>query len=87
MTDHKKKKKEKIAIIEEKTQQENSNGCGREVTETEIQNYFKKNEYSNQKQTKDLLIYRKRHMYAWDQLFRAHAVVCLSSGDIVFGAF
>lgn len=52
----------------------------------EIQNYFKKNEYSNQKQTKELLMYRKHHMYVWDQIFRALAMACLSSGDIVFRA-
>lgn len=31
-------------------------------------------------------MYRKHHTYVWDQIFRALAVVCLSSRDIVFRA-
>lgn len=49
-----------------------------------MQNYFKKNEYGNQKQTKELLMYRKHHIYVWDQIFWALAVAYFSSGDIVF---
>lgn len=44
-------KREKIAIIEEKIQQENSDRCGRKIQQLGFKIIFKKNEYSNQKQT------------------------------------
>lgn len=64
---------------------QDSHGYGKEVTSTEIQNCFRKNECSNQKQNKDLPMYKNHYMYARDQIFQALAMVYLSSRDNAFG--
>lgn len=43
---------------------------------------LRKNEYSNQKQAKELTMYRKHHCYAGDQIFRVLAMAHPSSGGI-----
>lgn len=60
---------------------QDSHGCGKEITSTVT---FRKNECSNQKQNKDLPMYRNHYMYARDQIFQALAMVYLSSRDYVF---